>query len=85
MQADPKKVIRYVNVAKGQLEGINKMISNDEYCIDISNQILAAIAVLNKANNEIITAHIGHCIKNAKGEEFDRKMEEISRLLKRTL
>jgi DNA-binding FrmR family transcriptional regulator len=83
MKADRKKVLRYINVAKGQLDGVNKMIDNNEYCVDISNQILAAIALLQKANNEIITAHIAHCIKNASDTDLDQKMEEIKHLFER--
>lgn len=83
MKADRKKVSRYINVAKGQLDGVNKMIDNNEYCVDISNQILAAIALLQKANNEIITAHIAHCIKNASDTDLDQKMEEIKHLFER--
>lgn len=83
MKADKTKVGKYINVAKGQLEGVSKMIVADEYCVDISNQILASIAILKKANDAIITAHIANCIKTASGAEFDQKMEEIAHLLKR--
>lgn len=83
MKSDKKKTIRYINVAKGQLEGVIKMIEAEEYCVDISNQILAAIALLKKANDQIITNHISHCVKNATDEQLDEKMEEVAYLLKR--
>lgn len=83
MHADHKKVGRYINVAKGQLEGIIKMIEQDKYCLDVSNQILAAMAMLKKANHEIISAHLRHCVVNAKGEESTEKLDEIIALLKR--
>jgi len=83
MKSDKKKIIRYINVAKGQLDGVSRMIETDEYCVDISNQILAAIAILKKANDQIITDHISHCVKNATDEQLEKKMEEIAYLLKR--
>ncbi len=83
MHADHNKVNRYINVAKGQLDGISRMIASDEYCLDVSNQILAAIAMLKKANHEIISAHLRHCVVNAKGEESTEKLDEIIALLKR--
>lgn len=83
MHADHKKVSKYINVAKGQLEGINKMIEADQYCLDISNQILASIAMLKKANHEIISAHLKNCVVNAKGRESEEKLTEIVALLKR--
>ena len=83
MKSNKKKIIRYINVAKGQLDGVSRMIETDEYCVDISNQILAAIAILKKANDQIITDHISHCVKNATDEQLEKKMEEIAYLLKR--
>lgn len=83
MHADHKKVSRYLNVAKGQLDGVSKMIEADQYCLDISNQILAAIAMLKKANHEIISGHLRHCVVTAKGEESTAKLDEILALLKR--
>lgn len=83
MHADHKKVNRYINVAKGQLDGVSKMIVEDKYCLDISNQILAAIAMLKKANHEIISAHLRHCVVNAKGDDSTEKLDEIIALLKR--
>ncbi|MDY3745334.1 MAG: metal-sensing transcriptional repressor, partial [Lachnospiraceae bacterium] len=49
MQADKTKVTRLLKTARGQLDGILNMIENDRYCIDISNQIMAAQAILTKA------------------------------------
>lgn len=83
MYADHHKVTKYINVAKGQLEGVSKMIEEDKYCLDISNQILAVIAVLKKANHEIIASHLRHCVVEAKGEDSEEKLAEIIALLKR--
>jgi DNA-binding FrmR family transcriptional regulator len=84
MVADHQKIKHQIAIAEGQLEGVEKMIDSDEYCIDISNQLLAAIAVLKKANYEIINAHLSHCVRNAEGkEDIDKKLLEVSEVLKR--
>jgi DNA-binding FrmR family transcriptional regulator len=83
MIADKDKVTHYINVARGQLDGVKKMIDSDAYCIDISNQIMASIAILKKANKEVLTAHLEHCVRNAKGDEIDAKIKEIESLLER--
>lgn len=83
MKADAKKVNRKINIAKGQLEGISKMISEDAYCLDISNQLLATIALLKSVNHEILNAHLQHCIFNSTDEELRTKLHEIDALLKR--
>ena len=54
MKADRDKVVPLLKTARGQLDGILKMIDEDRYCIDISNQVLAVISILGKANKEIV-------------------------------
>jgi DNA-binding FrmR family transcriptional regulator len=84
MVADHKAIKHQIAIAKGQLDGVCKMIDEDAYCIDVSNQLLAAIAVLKKANNEVIKAHLANCVKNAKeGEDLEQKMTEIAKILDR--
>lgn len=58
MKADKTKVTRLLKTARGQLDGILNMVENDRYCIDISNQIMAAQAILTKVNKEILHAHM---------------------------
>lgn len=82
MLADKKTVLRLINTAKGQLEGITKMVDEDRYCMDIYNQLLATEAVIRRANKEILSAHLENCVRNAaKGEELDEKVREIIALL----
>ncbi len=82
MKADKKKIERLLNTAKGQLNGISKMIEEDRYCMDVSNQIMATQAILKKVNEEILKAHMTHCVKQAmedgNGEE---KIDEIFNIL----
>ena len=65
MKADRDKVVPLIKTARGQLDGILKMIDEDRYCIDISNQVLAVISILGKANKEIIRAHLAGCVKDS--------------------
>ncbi|MCI2068788.1 MAG: metal-sensing transcriptional repressor [Bacilli bacterium] len=84
MVADHKAVKHQIAIAIGQLEGVLKMIDEDSYCIDVSNQILAAIAGLKKADNMVIQAHLRSCVEHAKDQkDLDQKMIEIGDLLKR--
>ena len=58
MNEDRKKVLNMLNICKGQIEGISKMIEDDRYCVDISTQILASQSLLKKANGLIFKQHI---------------------------
>ena len=65
MQADKAKINRLLKTARGQIDGILKMVEEDRYCMDISHQLMATEAILNKANKEILTAHLKSCVSNA--------------------
>lgn len=84
MQADKTQIERLLKTAKGQLEGILKMIDEDRYCIDISNQILATDAILRRANREILKAHMENCVKNAIADGGgDKKIQEVISVLEK--
>ncbi len=81
MSGDKTRIIRLLRTARGQVEGIIKMIENDRYCVDVSNQIMASQAILSKVNNEILLAHIENCVLNAPVEEQEEKMKELATVL----
>ena len=66
MQAEREKVLRLMKTARGQMDGIIRMMEEDRYCIDISTQLLATEAILNKVNTEILAAHLKSCVADAK-------------------
>jgi CsoR family transcriptional regulator, copper-sensing transcriptional repressor len=77
-----KKSLQSLKTAKGQIEGIIKMIEEDRYCIDISNQIFAAQSLLKKANLIILENHLSHCVKDACiNGQGDEKIDEIMKIL----
>jgi len=58
------------------------MVDQDVYCIDVSNQLSATIAVLKKVNQMIIVAHFVSCVRNAiNGRDLDDKLKEIDLVL----
>ena len=84
--ADQKKVLRLLKTARGQMDGIIKMVEEDRYCIDISTQVMAAEAMLNRVNQEILTAHLKHCVNNAHTqEEREKKIDELVDMLGKIL
>lgn len=80
--AEPQKVTRLLRTARGQLDGILKMVEEDRYCMDIVHQIMAAQSILSSANKEILRAHMANCVKEAveQGGETE-KIDEIVSLL----
>ena len=87
MMADTKTVLRLLKTARGQLDGIIKMVEDDRYCIDISQQVMATEAILNRTNKEILAAHLKHCVQEAaspeeRGEKIDEFVQTLGRILK---
>ena len=81
MMADKARATKLLKTARGQLDGILKMVEDDRYCIDISQQLMATEAILNKVNKEILTAHLKHCVSNAQTQEIDKKIDELVAML----
>lgn len=82
MMADQKTVLRLLKTARGQIDGILKMVEEDRYCIDISNQLMAARSVLNKANRLVLRAHMDSCVRQAVQQgDAEQKLEELASVL----
>ena len=86
MKADKTKVLRLLKTARGQIDGIIKMVEDDRYCIDISHQLMATQAVLNTTNKEVLTAHLKGCVNNAKTQDDrDEKIDEFIKTISKVL
>ena len=86
MMADKTKILRLLKTARGQLDGIIKMVEDDRYCIDISTQVMATESMLNRVNKDILTAHLKHCVNTAESqEEREQKIDELVDMLGKIL
>ncbi len=84
MKANQEQIMRLLKTAKGQMEGIIKMVEDDRYCVDISNQIMATDAILRKANREILRAHMKCCVREAVAEgREEAKIDELIDMIDR--
>lgn len=70
---------------EGQVRGVQKMIDEQRYCVDILNATSAVIGALKKVESRILKDHLNACARTAfegKSEaEKEKKMQEIFRLL----
>jgi CsoR family transcriptional regulator, copper-sensing transcriptional repressor len=86
MNQEKVKALQALKTSKGQIEGIIKMIEEGRYCVDISNQIFAAQALLKKANMLILKQHMNHCVMDAvKQDSGEEKIDEIIELLSKII
>ena len=84
MRADHEQVTRLLKTARGQIDGILKMEEEDRYCLDVSNQIMAAQSVLKKTNRMVLSAHMQCCVREAVNSgDPDEKLDELTKLLEK--
>lgn len=85
MRAERKRVEPLLRTARGQLDGVLKMIEDDRYCMDIVTQLQAVESLVHKAQREVLRAHLSGCVQDAfeTGDEKEResKLDEIMKLL----
>ncbi len=78
--------LKLLKIARGQVDGIVKMIEDERYCIDIANQVLAAQSLLKKAELNILQGHLRHCVKEAcEANNPEDKIAELNKLLEKIL
>ncbi|HEY9411438.1 MAG TPA: metal-sensitive transcriptional regulator [Jiangellaceae bacterium] len=66
---------------EGQIRGLQRMVDEDTYCIDILTQVSAAKKALESVALGLLTDHIHHCVADAAvkgGDELDAKVKEAS-------
>ena len=79
MNQEKQQALQALKTARGQIDGIIKMIEDGRYCIDISNQILASSAMLKRANLLILKQHMNHCVLEA--AEHGHGIEKIDEVI----
>jgi CsoR family transcriptional regulator, copper-sensing transcriptional repressor len=57
-----KKLQRRVNRIAGQIGGIQRMVEEQRYCVDILNQIAAVRSALDSLGVELLTSHLESCV-----------------------
>ncbi|MEQ4208527.1 metal-sensitive transcriptional regulator [Actinopolymorpha sp. B17G11] len=71
---------------EGQIRGLQRMVENDQYCIDILTQVTAATRALQSFSLELLDEHLAHCVVDAAragGVEADEKVREAQQAIAR--
>lgn len=72
---------------EGQVRGIQKMLDDDRYCIDVVTQIEAVRAALSRVETDLLRQHLQHCVHTAMHsndtEDQSRVIEELVGVFRR--
>ena len=67
---------------EGQVRGVQRMIEDRKYCIDILNQIYAVKGALGRVEERILEKHFQHCVTEAvKGSSDKDKLQKLKEIL----
>ncbi len=90
MKINPSHVDNLVALRRieGQVRGVQRMIEERKYCIDILNQIYAVKGALGRVEESILEKHFRNCVTeavtNSSEREKQQKMDEIFKLIHQT-
>ena len=78
---DKEDYLRRLRRIEGQVRGLQKMVEDDKYCIDILTQVSAVTKALQAVALGLLEDHLGHCVTQAVaegGDAADAKVREAS-------
>src|SRR5215208_6433626 len=83
---DKEHHLKRLRRVEGQVRGLQRMVEEDKYCIDILTQVSAATKALQAFSLELLEEHLAHCVVEAAqrgGAEADEKVREASEAIAR--
>lgn len=85
MDADIKKSLQHrLSILEGQIRGLKKMVDDEDYCMDIITQSLAAQKALGAVNKLVaenhIQTHISHMMGSGDAAQIVKAQEELSKI-----
>jgi DNA-binding FrmR family transcriptional regulator len=85
--ATKEQLLKRLKRIEGQVRGVQGMVEDDRYCIDVLTQISAVQAALDKVALGLLDEHARHCVMGADGDEqadkTDELMAAVGRLMRR--
>ncbi|GAX89192.1 metal-sensitive transcriptional regulator [Effusibacillus lacus] len=80
---DKEDLLKRLKKIEGQIRGIQKMIEEDRYCVDILAQLAAVKAATNKVGLSLIDSHTKGCVSNAiKEGDGSKHIEELMEVIR---
>ncbi|MBI4296612.1 MAG: metal-sensitive transcriptional regulator [Chloroflexi bacterium] len=82
---DKQQILLRLRKMEGQLKGIQRMVEQDKYCVDVLNQLSSIIAATQKVATIIMKDHIRGCVREAltRNEHSDQYIDELVSVVER--
>jgi DNA-binding FrmR family transcriptional regulator len=83
--ADREQLLKRLRRIEGQVRGVQGMVEDDRYCIDVVTQITAIEAALDKVALELLTDHAEHCVIGGERAQQPERTEELMGAVRRLM
>jgi CsoR family transcriptional regulator, copper-sensing transcriptional repressor len=87
MHADSKAIHNRLRRIEGQVRGLQRMVDEDAYCIDILTQVAAVQTALEQVAVNVLDGHVRHCVADAvaggENGQADEKLDELMAAVRR--
>jgi DNA-binding FrmR family transcriptional regulator len=82
---DKDAVLKRLRRIEGQVRGLQRLVEEDAYCIDVLTQVSAATKALQAVALELLDDHLAHCVRHAiaDGDDAETKLAEASAAIAR--
>lgn len=84
MSVESEAALRLLKTARGQLDGVIRMVEEERGCAEVVDQLSAACSVVRRAQRELLRAHVNACAKDAAAGDAKKTEELLSILQKLT-
>jgi CsoR family transcriptional regulator, copper-sensing transcriptional repressor len=84
---DKEKIQNRLRRIEGQVRGVQRMVDEEAYCVDVLTQISSVVSAMEKVGAILLKDHVEHCVRESieKGEGADEKIEELTSAVERFL
>ena len=82
---EKEALLKRLRRLEGQVRGVQRMVEEDRYCIDVVTQITAIQAALDKVALGLLEDHAQHCVIGADGKDQEERTEELMATVRRLL
>ena len=84
-RADKEALLKRLRRIEGQVRGVERMVEEERYCIDVVTQITAIEAALDKVALGLLEDHAQHCVIGAEPERQEERTTELMGAVRRLL
>ena len=82
--SEREEILSRLRKIEGQIRGIQRMVSEEAYCVDVLTQVSAVVSGMEKVGLKLVREHLGRSLTEVAGDQ-DGKVDDLVRVIERFL